>query len=96
MWITIAVIGVLVLVLLVLGMVFLTRPGASRVRRSYAEDDDPQGAELSPVPPRSADARDAPQPVAPGSLAISRSHHSAYSSPDTRSRCSSTVSAPPM
>ena len=52
MWLTFAVIGVLVLVLLVLGMVFLTRPGASRVRRSYAEDDDPQGAELSPVPPR--------------------------------------------
>ena len=50
--ITITVIGVLVLVLLVLGMVFLTRPGAARVRRSYAEDDDPQGAELSPVPPR--------------------------------------------
>ena len=52
MWLTIGVIGVIVLVLLVLGMVFLTRPGATRVRRSYGERDDPQGDELSPVPPR--------------------------------------------
>ena len=52
MWLTIAVIGVIVLVLLVLGMVFLTRPGTTRVRRSYGESDDPQGEDLSPVPPR--------------------------------------------
>lgn len=50
MSLTIAIIAVVVLVLVVGGMVRLTRSGASRVRRSYAEDDDPQGAELSPAP----------------------------------------------
>ena len=52
MWIAIIAIGVLAVIVLVLGMVFVTRPGTSRVRRSFAEGDDPQGSELSPAPPR--------------------------------------------
>ena len=63
----IAIIGVIVLVLVVGGMVLLTRQGASRVRRSYAEDDDPQGAELSPAP-----AEDRSRPDQPAGLRTSR------------------------